>query len=213
MTDESGTVVWRATYDPFGMATVTVNNVALNVRFPGQYFDAETGLHYNYYRYYEPSIGRYLTSDPIGLGGGLNIYAYVGGKPLKYFDLFGLDAQMCYRPFYPIPQPYARHCFLDFSDGSSSSFDPEGTHEDPAPDWWPKSCQDTEGKQDDDCLKKVMIKCKAEQYDFTGFNCCHCVEQAMRECGLSIPRDSWPNWPVNPGPQPGEPGFKPRGIQ
>ncbi|MGD8619769.1 MAG: RHS repeat-associated core domain-containing protein, partial [Gammaproteobacteria bacterium] len=112
MTDETGDVVWRAMYDPFGKATVTVNNVALNVRLPGQYFDAETGLHYNYYRYYEPSIGRYLTSDPIGLGGGSNIYAYVGGKPLKYFDLFGLDAQMCYRPFYPIPQPYARHCFL-----------------------------------------------------------------------------------------------------
>jgi RHS repeat-associated protein len=181
----------------------------LNIRFPGQYYDQETGLHYNYFRYYDPSTGRYINSDPVGLGGGLNTYAYVGNNPLKYLDFYGLDSQMCYRPFYPIPQLYARHCFLEFSDGSSSSFDPDGTHEDPAPDWWPKSCQDTEGEQDDDCLKRAMMKCKADQYDFTGFNCCHCVEQAMRECGLNVPRDGWPNWPVNPGPQPGEPGYHP----
>ena len=67
MTDEAGSVVWRATYDPFGDATVSVNTVALNVRFPGQYYDAETGLHYNYFRYYDPETGRYITSDPIGL--------------------------------------------------------------------------------------------------------------------------------------------------
>jgi RHS repeat-associated protein len=66
MTDETGAVVWRATYDPFGRATVTVNAVALNVRFPGQYFDAESGLHYNYFRYYDPETGRFITTDPRG---------------------------------------------------------------------------------------------------------------------------------------------------
>ncbi|MGD2136899.1 MAG: RHS repeat-associated core domain-containing protein [Gammaproteobacteria bacterium] len=215
MSDETGKVTWRANYDPFGAAAVDEDpdgdriSTSLNIRFPGQYYDQETGLHYNYFRYYDPSTGRYINSDPVGLGGGLNTYAYVGNNPLKYLDFYGLDSQMCYRPFYPIPQLYARHCFLEFSDGSSSSFDPDGTHEDPAPDWWPKSCQDTEGEQDDDCLKRAMMKCKADQYDFTGFNCCHCVEQAMRECGLNVPRDGWPNWPVNPGPQPGEPGYHP----
>ena len=91
MTDGTGAVVWRATYDPFGEATIAgVSTVELNVRFPGQYYDQETGLHYNYFRYYDPETGRYITSDPIGLLGSLNTYAYVGGKPTSFIDPLGL---------------------------------------------------------------------------------------------------------------------------
>ena len=96
MTDEQGVKVWSAVYDPFGKATPNEDPdgngqaVTLNVRFAGQYYDQETGLHYNYFRYYDPGTGRYLTSDPVGLDGGINTYSYVGGNPLSYIDKTGL---------------------------------------------------------------------------------------------------------------------------
>jgi len=78
MTDDSGTVVWEGMYLPFGEATVhPQSKVVNNFRFPGQYYDEETGLHYNYHRYYDPRTGRYLTPDPIGhQHNELNLYTY-----------------------------------------------------------------------------------------------------------------------------------------
>jgi RHS repeat-associated protein len=83
-------VAWQAHYDPFGRATVVTQTVVNNLRLPGQYYDQETGLHYNYFRDYDPTIGRYVQSDPIGLRGGLNTYAYVNGNPMKFTDSLGL---------------------------------------------------------------------------------------------------------------------------
>ncbi|MDW2372786.1 RHS repeat-associated core domain-containing protein, partial [Vibrio sp. 1078-1] len=72
LTDVSGQVVWKASYSPFGKASIIIQGPTFNLRFPGQYYDAETGLHYNWRRYYDPNTGRYITSDPIGLAGGIN---------------------------------------------------------------------------------------------------------------------------------------------
>ncbi|MCH7958182.1 MAG: RHS domain-containing protein, partial [Proteobacteria bacterium] len=92
MTDDSRAVVWDAEYRPFGEADSITGTAANDNRFPGQSFDAETGLHYNYFRDYDPTLGRYIQSDPIGLAGGLNTYGYVGGNPVNAVDPEGLES-------------------------------------------------------------------------------------------------------------------------
>jgi RHS repeat-associated protein len=96
VTDKNGQVVWSADYEPFGEAAVdedpdsNLQPYNLNVRFPGQYFDAESGLNYNYFRDYNPEIGRYLETDPIGLTGGVNTYSYSEQNPIMLSDPNGL---------------------------------------------------------------------------------------------------------------------------
>jgi RHS repeat-associated protein len=91
MTDSSGAVVWSADYKPFGEATVNPSLTVTNtLRFPGQYCDVETGLHYNYFRDYSPVIGRYIEKDPIGMKGGINLFSYVGNNALNWTDRLGL---------------------------------------------------------------------------------------------------------------------------
>ncbi|TAK59874.1 colicin D domain-containing protein, partial [Methylobacter sp.] len=88
-------VVWSWESEAFGNSLPDQNpsglgNFVFNLRFPGQYYDQETGLFYNYFRDYDPKTGRYIESDPIGLAGGINTYSYVGGNPINYTDPKGL---------------------------------------------------------------------------------------------------------------------------
>jgi RHS repeat-associated protein len=97
VTNAANAIVWRWDSDPFGAAAPDedpdgdANRFEFNLRFPGQYYDRETNLHYNYFRDYDPQTGRYVQSDPIGLRGGINTYSYVGGNPLSYTDPLGLN--------------------------------------------------------------------------------------------------------------------------
>jgi len=86
--DSQGNVVWEAVYEAFGKARVDVDLVENHLRFAGQYFDGETGLHYNWWRYYEATTGRYLRLDPIS---SVNLYVYVSGNPVSFVDPFGLE--------------------------------------------------------------------------------------------------------------------------
>lgn len=95
-TDKSGVVVWSAIYEPFGRAVVNTPaatnerpTIDSKLRLPGQIEDEEAGLHYNYFRDYDPDLGRYLQRDPIELEGGVNVYVYVEGNPVNVFDPTG----------------------------------------------------------------------------------------------------------------------------
>lgn len=94
--DATDQVRWRWMGEPFGASPAeeqpTTGQAALqqNLRFPGQQYEAFGGKHYNHFRDYDPTTGRYVQSDPIGLAGGINTYAYVGGNPLSYSDPMGL---------------------------------------------------------------------------------------------------------------------------
>ena len=90
LSDESGDIAWSAGYTAFGNATMDpiLSTIDNNLRFPGQYFDLETGLHYNYQRFYDPSTGRYTTTDP--LREGVNLYSYVSNRSIIFLDPYGL---------------------------------------------------------------------------------------------------------------------------
>lgn len=96
-------VLWRWRSDPFGtdVAEEDVDGDSVlaryYLRFPGQFADVSSGLNYNYFRDYDPTTGKYVESDPIGLKGGVNTYAYVGGNPASLIDPAGLAVWICKR--------------------------------------------------------------------------------------------------------------------
>jgi RHS repeat-associated protein len=89
--DGNGGIVWSGDYRPFGEVSSGVSKIQNAFRFPGQYHDQETGLHYNYHRYYQPRMGRYLTPDPMGQDGGINLYSYVENNPINGTDPLGME--------------------------------------------------------------------------------------------------------------------------
>jgi len=90
ISNEQGTIVWSMEMLPYGsVSSWEKREIVFNLRLPGQYFDEETGLHYNRHRYYDPELGRYITTDPVGFSGGNNLYAYTR-NPLKEIDFLGL---------------------------------------------------------------------------------------------------------------------------
>lgn len=91
MSDGSKALVWDAVYRPFGAVEAITGPAALDARFPGQWFQLETGLHYNWHRHYDPTTGRYLQPDPLGFVDGPSVYTYAVNTPLMLADRDGLN--------------------------------------------------------------------------------------------------------------------------
>ncbi|HWR77548.1 MAG TPA: Ig-like domain-containing protein [Thiobacillus sp.] len=204
ITDGSNKVVWRWDSDPFGTDAANEDpdgdgaKFRYNLRFPGQYYDLETGLHYNYFRDYEPGTGRYVQVDPIGIAGGLNVYEYANSNPLTFIDPLGLTGIL---PG-PIPLPLPPVPITPIPGGSSGGTNSNATpypgegRDRPTerPDRWeqnkPQQCSNDEDK----CKKRKNYCITFCQYelDFPGrtghdntaaFR--SCVRRCMAQVGCS----------------------------
>ncbi|GFE81307.1 hypothetical protein GCM10011487_33070 [Steroidobacter agaridevorans] len=198
ITDSATAAVrWRWDGEPFGGGATNddpsgAGVFEFNLRFPGQIAMAEMGLHYNYHRDYDPPTGRYVESDPIGLKGGLNTYAYVKGNPLQWTDPLGLAIWLCNRKVSGFPG-FGNHGYL-WNDKSNAScgmqgsfgFGPTGDKEKgPSVDF----CVKVDGS--DGLEDQVMSCCKKNANNglwFPGFNDCHnAANDCIKSAGLTSP--------------------------
>ena len=209
MTDVSGAVVWSAKSESFGETVVEVATVENNLRFPGQYYDSETGLHYNWFRYYDSNTGRYLRVDPIGLAGGINLYAYCLNDPVNFVDPWGLAKLTIYAERNgPGSSGFANgtgHVFIEgtYDDRTSErvGWRPEGVSKetDKYGNISPYDVKHTFEVTDDQAKTAVnSIREKNNEwigYEFYIDNCTDAVEDALDAASIDHP---WFGFPSNP---------------
>jgi len=185
MTDASGVVRWAADYKPFGEVNITTNDITNNLRFPGQYFDAETGLNYNINRTYNMITGRYIEADPLGIQSGINhLYVYGASNPIQNIDPEGLETQVCCRLLNSVVGSVGgkKHCYIKFDDGVTYGLYPEEKNgkkigvpkvsdsRDTGGDCYP--CKKKTGKCEDQrkCFQDAHAKYPTGNYSYTGPN-------------------------------------------
>ena len=134
-TSASKAIVWSGNYQPFGAVTPAAS-ITMNLRLPGQYADT-TGYYHNGFRDYDPALGRYLESDPIGLAGGMNTYIYALNNPLKYTDTTGLSYTGATQPTQQGAQCTAPNNSVPSASGSNIDAPPDPNKNSQEP-WWRK---------------------------------------------------------------------------
>ena len=209
--DAAGTPVWRWNGDAFGVGGAARDpdkdeqKVAYNLRFPGQYFDKETGLHYNYLRdAYDPRTGRFSQPDPIGIEGGLNPYAYAIGNPVSLVDPDGLDATVCLYP----GAGTAGHVGIGINSSSTAGLYPRSESPGLAAITGTPAMVKPDTKQAEQC-KTVGTTAEQDKkmadfiarttanpgtYRLGGNNCTNFVRSVLQQAGVSTP--------LSPGPRP-----------
>ncbi|MBB1331748.1 MULTISPECIES: RHS repeat-associated core domain-containing protein [unclassified Pseudoalteromonas] len=198
ITNSNGEPVWTGYYTPFGKLVETKNELSeeMALRFPGQYADAEAGLYYNYFRDYDPELGRYIQSDPIGLAGGINTYEYVSGNPVSFIDPFGL-AKICTRPLNGFKGFRTSgvsntnigifHEQILYKDGTNSGFSGDGLFADGfAYTDSETSAYSCKSKEYDDALMKkaearAQISFDMKNYNVVANNCQDYVDEVIKQ--------------------------------
>lgn len=194
--DKSGNIVWSAEYNELGKATVLVEAIKNPLRNPGQYEDEETGIYYNYFRDFDPGAGRYLQTDPIGLAGGTNTYAYARGNPITYFDPKGLA-------------PYPGCSWIEHLLGLCPDLDPK----DFPKEWWDRQKSKWCGKPCDSIVEACkealgpgcyasgtpcLAPCEMLAQQCASYQEEYCGEDEKKEC----PPENPPPPPPPPEPDP-----------
>lgn len=147
MTDSNSSIVWVGEYLPFGETLSITGTITNNLRFPGQYFDSETGLNYNYFRDYKKEFGRYLESDPIGMEEGRNhLYVFVANNTINNIDSQGLAIVLYNKPSLP-PGYFVIHGKYCGPGAKDPSLESKGI-----------DCIDEACREHDKCFQKAGIK-------------------------------------------------------